>query len=81
MDLADTVELMLSTDYKERFKAEYYQLKIRLEKLSSVIVRHDANTLDFNLTCPVDLLKAQRRSMVEYLYSLEVRAEREKIDL
>lgn len=29
MELKDTVEMMLSADYKERFKAEYYQLKIR----------------------------------------------------
>lgn len=28
MKLADTVEMMNSEDYKERFKAEYYQLKI-----------------------------------------------------
>ena len=28
-DLIDTVELMASDDYKERFKAEYYQTEIR----------------------------------------------------
>lgn len=25
MELKDTVEMMTSSDYKERFKAEYYQ--------------------------------------------------------
>ena len=29
MELNETIEMMQSADYKERFKAEYYQLKIR----------------------------------------------------
>lgn len=33
MELKDTIELMTSKDYKERFKAEYLQLKIRVEGL------------------------------------------------
>ena len=33
MELKDTIPQMNSEDYKERFKAEYNQLKIRLEKL------------------------------------------------
>lgn len=31
MELKDTIELMTSEDYKERFKAEYWQAKIRAE--------------------------------------------------
>ena len=31
MELKDTVELMNSEDYKERFKAEYLQAKIRYD--------------------------------------------------
>ena len=27
MELKETIEMMTSADYKERFKAEYYQLK------------------------------------------------------
>ena len=34
MELKDTIELMNSADYKERFKAEYFQTKIRYEKTS-----------------------------------------------
>ena len=30
MELKDTVEMMGSSDYKERFRAEYYQLKMSL---------------------------------------------------
>lgn len=33
MELKDTIELMNSSDYKERFKAEYLQVKIRYDKL------------------------------------------------
>lgn len=29
MELKETVDFMNSKDYKERFKAEYYQTKIR----------------------------------------------------
>lgn len=37
MELKDTVTTMNNLDYKERFKAEYYQLKIRLEKLTVML--------------------------------------------
>lgn len=32
MELKDTIKLMTSEDYKERFAAEYLQTKIRYEK-------------------------------------------------
>ena len=41
MELKDTTTLMVSSDYKERFKAEYYQLKIRLEKLKCMLQKWD----------------------------------------
>ena len=34
MKLNDTIEMMNNADYKERFKAEYYQLKVRVCGLS-----------------------------------------------
>ena len=34
-DLSSTVAMMESSDYRERFKAEYYQTKIRYEKLKA----------------------------------------------
>ena len=37
MKLKDTVEMMNSNDYKERFKAEYYQLVTRYKGLISSI--------------------------------------------
>ncbi len=81
MDLKDTIELMSSSDYKDRFKAEYYQTKIRYEKLHTMIVKYEAGTLGFEPDCPFELLRAQKKNMGEYLYCLEIRAQIEKIDL
>ena len=80
-DLIDTVELMASDDYKERFKAEYYQTEIRYNKLHEMIVRYEANTLNFEPKCSIDILKKQASYMGNYLYMLEVRAEIEGIEL
>lgn len=50
-ELKQTVELMNSSDYKERFKAEYYQLKIRYDKLHNMCEKWDKDELDFTPTC------------------------------
>jgi len=81
MDLKDTVEGMLSEDYKERFKAEYLQTKIRYDKLHTMIVKYEAGVLNFQPTCPIELLKNQANNMGMYLYQLEVRAQLEGIEL
>ena len=81
MDLKDTVEMMLSTDYKERFKAEYYQTQNRYDKLHKMIVKYEAGTLDFEPTCTIEVLKEQAKHMGMYLYMLEVRAQSEGIEL
>lgn len=80
-ELKDTIKLMNSSDYKDRFRAEYYQTKIRYEKLHKTVIKYEAGTLNFTPSCSIELLKAQKRAMGEYLYNLEVRAEIEKIDL
>lgn len=81
MELKDTVDLMCSDDYKDRFKAEYYQTKIRYDKLHKMLIKADAGTLDFEPDCPVDLLKHQAACMAALLHDLEVRAEVESIEL
>ena len=78
---ADTVEGMLSPDYKERFKAEYQQTKIRYDKLHAMLVKADAGKLEFEPTCPLDLLRRQAQAMGQYLYCLEVRAQMEGVEL
>lgn len=81
MELKDTTQLMISDDYKNRFKAEYYQTKIRYEKLHKMVVKYEAKTLDFEPKCNIEILKEQKKHMGNYLYSLELRAEIEKIEL
>ena len=81
MELKDTIELMTSEDYKERFKAEYLQLKIRVEGLRKMLIKWDAGKLDFTPPCPRVAYLTQKRYMEEYLNQLEVRAEIEDIEL
>ena len=81
MELKDTVELMNSEDYKERFKAEYLQAKIRYDKLDAMTVKYEAGTLNFTPSCPLELLKEHKKYMGNYIRTLRIRAEIEKIDL
>lgn len=81
MQLIDTVELMLSDDYKNRMKAEYLQTKIRYDKLHKMIAKYESITLNFEPSCSLDLLKKQASAMEQYLYYLECRAEIEGIEL
>ena len=81
MESKDTVEMMNSEDYKERFKAEYFQTKIRYEKLSNMLIKYEAGTLNFALSCSKEVLEDQLYHMNEYLRTLKIRAEIEKIDL
>lgn len=81
MELKDTISLMTSGDYKERFKAEYYQIKIRYEKLETMIEKWDADELNFVPTCPRNLYDKQLAYMENYMHILEHRAELEGVDL
>ncbi len=81
MQLQDTVEMMNSPDYKERFKAEYYQTKIRYGKLHEMCIKYEAGILNFTPTCSLDLLKEQKAAMGNYLRCLEVRAQIEGVAL
>ena len=56
MNLNETVKMMNSADFKERAKAEYYQLKIRKEKLEAMLEKYRNGTLDFTPNCSYDLL-------------------------
>lgn len=80
-ELKDTVDLMQSEDYKERFKAEYYQLEIRLDKLTTMLEKWDKGELNFTPTCPRELYDQQVNGMVDYLNALRSRAELEHVDL
>lgn len=81
IELRDTIDLMSSDDYKERFVAEYLQTKIRYNNLHRIIVKYDAGTLNFELKTPILILKNQKSFMGQYLNQLEIRAEIEGITL
>ena len=76
MTLRQTVPLMLSDDYKERMRGEYFQLKIRMEKLSARI-----NTMPDGATRSKELLFQQLSIMKLYEEVLETRADEEEISL
>lgn len=86
----DTVKGMLSEDYKERFKAEYQQTKIRYEKLkafcnrieAAITTSHEGKKVDMPAhDCPYELLRTQQGHMGLYLHDLEIRAVIEGIEL
>ena len=79
MELKDTIKLMESDDYKDRFKAEYYQVKIRKEKLQKIL--NNWKNLSFTPNSPKRYLKYQRDVLLEYMQILEMRAIKENIDL
>lgn len=67
--------------YVSRMIAEYHELKDKYTKLHHMLVKHEAGTLDFEPTCPIELLEHQANVMGEYLHILEVRAEIENVEL
>ena len=81
MNLSETVELMNSADYRERFKAEYLQLRIRTRGLEEMLKGYKFNTLTFTPSCSYELLSAQLSSMEAYAKILEERARIEHIEL
>lgn len=85
MELKETVELMNSVDYKDRFIAEYHQVKIRYEKLKNFCNKIEVEEmLGKEVTkhdCPLELLREQQKYMGLYLSVLEKRALIENVEL
>ena len=79
--LSETIELMTSENYDDRLKSEYYQLKIRMNGLSKMLVDYSLGELKFTPECSYDLLHGQFKAMDLYASYLEERAEIEGIDL
>lgn len=80
-ELKDTIEIMNSSDYKERFKAEYQQVVIRYKKLAAMLEKWDAGELNFEPTCPRSTYNMQIKAMTDYIAVLEARAVMEDVDL
>ena len=81
MKLSETVEMMNSADYKERFKAEYLQLEIRVNGLRNMLKKYKDGTLTFKPSCSYDLLNGQLKAMELYAQYLDKIAEIENIYL
>ena len=81
MELIDTCKLMVSKDYKDRFKAEYYQLKIRRDKLAKMIRDYKTGKLEFEPISSIYLLRTQLDCMDTYLNILQLRAMSEGINI
>lgn len=80
-ELNQTAELMMSSHYADKFVAEYWQLKIRLKELEETLRKWDAGELDYTPVATRGLYDNQMLAMKEYLYTLEIRARIEGIDL
>lgn len=82
MELKDTINAMLSDDWKERFKAEYFQLDIRIQKLDAAIrkLTKERGSKGFE---PLELifLRKQIRHMKRYRQEMQDRALLHGIDL
>lgn len=81
MELRDTVEMMNSADYKERFRAEYQQVVIRYQKLKAMLEKWDKGELNFSPTCPRSTYNMQITAMTDYIAVLEARAVIEGVEL
>lgn len=81
MELIDTCKLMISKDYKDRFKAEYYQNKIRRDKLSKIISDYNSGELEFIPISSIYLLRTQLDAMNTYINILQLRAIAEGIEI
>lgn len=73
-ELKDTIELMTSSDWKNRFVAEYLQTRIRYRKLHKMIIKREIGKCEFDTPIPLDSWKEQAYYMGLYLHELEKQA-------
>lgn len=67
--------------YQERYVNEYEQLCEKYGKLLKILRDIDSGSLDFQLNCPVELLKEQADIMSRYIDVLLRRATYENVEL
>lgn len=79
--LNETVDLMRSDDYKDRFIAEYAQIMIRAQKLEKMLIDYRNKTLDFIPSTDIDTLTDQLTYMNRYILILQKRAKIESLSL
>lgn len=72
--LEDTVDMMISDSWSERFFAELIQAKLRRDKLEDALVKIALSDEEYNEE-EIELLKKQHRIMSDYIDVLEERAD------
>ncbi len=80
-ELKDTVQDMLSQDWRDRVRAEYQQLTNRAMGLQRMLDKRERGELDFKPLCPKMVLERQLIYMRGYQEVLQQRAQIEGIDL
>ena len=80
-ELKDTIDWMLSDDFKLRLKAEYWQLVIRMDKLRVAI--HKLNIREVTCAAPeiMHSMAEQFGYMQKYKHELEYRCAGLEVDL
>ncbi len=73
--------MMESDDFKDRFRAEFHQVRIRREKLIDMLDKWNRGELGFEPKCSFEMLCTQRDIMQAYLSVLRERAKIEGIRL
>ena len=79
--LASTRNMMVSPDYKERFRAEFIQVFNRFANLCKMCEKWDKGELDFTPTCARYTYNKQIFFMREYLAVLLERSKVEHVDV
>ncbi len=77
----DIADMTLSSDYKIRFKGEYLELQNRINKLYTMLVKYQADELDYIPDTPINVLQEQFNAMQKYKYWLDVRCKIEHINI
>ena len=78
-NLEETIGLMTSPDYKDRFKAEFEQLSFRINKLDAFLDKWDSGELKITPKSPREWFEKQRQAMADYGQVLAARAIKEEI--
>ena len=78
-NLEETIELMTSPDYKDRFKAEFEQLSFRINKLDAFLDKWNKGELKITPKSPREWFEKQRQAMADYGQVLAARAIKEEI--
>ena len=78
MELKDTIDGMISNDYRERFKAEYRQTKERYERLKGFCNRIEAaertGREEPRHDCPLELLREQQKRTALHRFQIHSHA-------